>query len=57
VNSYYPAAVTAGKRAIWAIEDVKVLDPGPNGTGFAACPPVCGDGDEAVFMRQGIFVP
>jgi hypothetical protein len=58
VNSFYPAALTNGKRAVWAIQDVKVLDPGPNGTGFdTGCPPTCGNGDEAVLMRQGVFVP
>jgi len=57
VNSFYPGALTNGRRATWAIQDINVLDPGPNGTGFGACPPTCGDGDEAVFMRQGIFVP
>jgi hypothetical protein len=37
---------------------MRVLDPGANGTGFdSGCPPTCGDGDETVFMRQGIFIP
>ena len=33
-------------------------DAGPNGTGYGAgCPQTCGDGDEAVFLRQGVFTP
>jgi hypothetical protein len=58
VNALYPGAVTAGQRAIWQLEKVEVLDPGPNGTGFGSgCPTTCGDGDETVFMRPGVFVP
>ncbi len=57
-NSLYPGAVIAGKRALWQFDNVRVLDPGPNGTGFGAgCPATCGDGDETVFMRPGVFVP
>ena len=52
-----PGAVTERQRAIWALGQVEVKDAGPNGTGYALCPPTCGDGDETVFMRQGIFVP
>jgi len=52
-----PGAVTERVRAIWALGQVQVKDAGPNGTGYASCPPTCGDGDETVFMRQGIFVP
>jgi hypothetical protein len=58
LNSVYPGAVLAGERALWQLDGVHVLDPGPNGTGFGAgCPTTCGDGDETDFMRQGIFVP
>ena len=46
------------KRAIWQTGAIAVEDAGPNGTGYGAgCPSACGDGDETVFMRQGIFVP
>jgi hypothetical protein len=58
VNAAYPGAVLDSKRATWQLYSVKVLDPGPNGSGFGGgCPPTCGDGDETVFMRPGIFVP
>ena len=49
--------MTETKRSIWEMGDVIVKDAGPNGTGLASCPPTCGDGDETVYMRQGIFVP
>jgi hypothetical protein len=58
LDSLYPGSVLDGKRAIWQLGEVTVRDPGPNGTGYlAGCPETCGDGDESVFMRQGIFVP
>jgi len=58
VDTFYPGAVLDAKRAIWETGEVTVHDPGPNGTGYeAGCPTTCGDGDESVFMRQGIFVP
>jgi hypothetical protein len=57
LNALFPGAVLEIKRAIWELGQVVVRDAGPNGTGYAACPPTCGDGDETTFMRQGIFVP
>ena len=58
LDTFYPGAVLDAKRAIWESGEVTVHDPGPNGTGYGAgCPTTCGDGDESVFMRQGIFVP
>ena len=56
-DALIPAAVTETKRSIWELGQVIVKDAGPNGTGLASCPPTCGDGDETVFFRQGIFVP
>ena len=57
LNALYPGAVLETKRTVWELGQVAVKDAGANGTGYAACPPTCGDGDETVFMRQGIFVP
>jgi hypothetical protein len=58
INSLYPGAILNTQRAVWEISKSQVLDPGPNGTGFdSGCPPTCGDGDETVFMDQGVFVP
>jgi hypothetical protein len=56
-DSFYPGAVLETKRTIWQLGQVRVMDAGPNGTGYASCPPTCGDGDEATFLRQGIWVP
>ena len=56
-DALIPGAVTESKRTMWELGQVLVKDAGPNGTGLAACPPTCGDGDETVFMREGIFVP
>ena len=57
LDALLPGAVQERQRAIWELGQIQVRDAGPNGTGYAACPPTCGDGDETVFMRQGIFVP
>lgn len=57
INAILPGAVLEGKRSIWELGQPTVRDAGPNGTGYAACPTVCGDGDETTFMRQGVFVP
>ena len=57
LDALLPGAVQERQRAIWELGQIQVRDAGPNGTGYAACPPTCGDGDETVFMRQGVFVP
>jgi hypothetical protein len=56
-DALIPGAVGEGLRSIWELGQLVVKDAGPNGTGYAACPPTCGDGDETVFERQGVFVP
>jgi uncharacterized repeat protein (TIGR01451 family) len=64
VDTMLPDAVLETRRAILSINNVFVRDAGPNTTiapnedpyGLG-CPPVCGDGDEQLFMRQGIFAP
>ena len=45
-----PGTAVEGRRAIWQLEDVAALDAGADGD--AATP-----ADNAVFARQGIFVP
>jgi hypothetical protein len=58
VEAFYPGAILDSKRAMWEDGGATIVDPGPNGTGFGAgCPATCGDGDESVFMRQGIYIP
>ena len=52
-----PGMVTEAKRTVWELGQVEVYDSGPNGTGYASCPPTCGDGDDTPFLRQGLFVP
>ena len=47
-----------GDRSIWQMGPVELHDAGPNGSGYGAgCPSSCGDGDEQLFMRQGVFIP
>jgi hypothetical protein len=56
-DALVPGTVIESKRTIWEIGQVSIEDAGPNGTGYAACPPTCGDGDETTFLREGVFVP
>ena len=56
-DALVPGSVTEGRRSIWQMGQVSVKDAGPNRTGYANCPPACGDGDETTFLRQGVFVP
>ena len=56
-DALVPGAVQERQRAVWELGQVQVRDAGPNGTGYAACPPTCGDGDETTFARQGVFIP
>lgn len=48
-NTLVPGSAVAGKRAIWELGQIQLLDQGPNGTP--------GDGDDRVFETQGVFVP
>jgi hypothetical protein len=57
VDAVIPGAIVETQRSIWELGQIVVRDAGPNGTGYASCPPTCGDGDEAAFMKQGVFVP
>jgi len=56
-NAILPGMVIEGRRQMWNIGQVEIRDAGPNGTGYANCPPTCGDGDETTYLRQGVFVP
>jgi hypothetical protein len=57
-NGLLAGVVKEGARALWELGQVEVLDAGPNGTGYGAgCQLDCGDGDEQVFLRQGVFAP
>jgi hypothetical protein len=56
-DALVPGTVLESKRTIWEIGQVSIKDAGPNGTGYASCPPTCGDGDETTFLREGVFAP
>jgi hypothetical protein len=57
VDALIPGAVVERQFAVWELGQFEVKDAGPNGTGYASCPPTCGDGDESVYLRQGVFAP
>ena len=48
-NALAAGTVVAGARTIWALGQIEVKDPGPNGT--------FGDSDDGTFARQGVYVP
>jgi hypothetical protein len=50
MDALIPGSVKEKRRAVWALEDVDILDGGPDGD--ADTP----EGD-TVFLRQGIFIP
>jgi WD40-like Beta Propeller Repeat len=50
INSVYPGALVAGKRAIWQLGQVQVYDGGPDGLASTSS-------DNTLFLDQGVFVP
>ena len=59
-DALIPGFVTERKRTILSLMSVNVRDAGADGSltpASGACPPTCGSGDEAVFVRQGVFAP
>jgi hypothetical protein len=60
VDTLVPGFAREGDRTIISTLSLKVEDLGTNGqigAGPLGCPPTCGDGDERVFLRQGVFAP
>jgi hypothetical protein len=49
VDAVTPGAAQEGKRAIWELSQVRVLDGGPDGVASTA--------DNSLFAVQGVFVP
>jgi predicted acyl esterase len=49
LNAIVPGAITAGKRAVWELGQVQVVDGGADGDVTTA--------DNSVFAVQGVFVP
>jgi hypothetical protein len=50
VNSVYPGAIVAGKRAIWQLGQIEVFDGGSDGLASTTA-------DNRLFLDQGVFVP
>ena len=49
LDAQIPAAVKEGKRSIWQLSQVRVLDGGSDG--------LLGTTPNSIFLKQGIFVP
>ena len=57
-DTLVPGMAREGDRAVISAFSLTVEDPGADGElQGPACPPACGTGDEAVFLRQGLFLP
>jgi Tol biopolymer transport system component/photosystem II stability/assembly factor-like uncharacterized protein len=57
-DTLLPGFANEGKLTVLSAFSMLVKDAGPNGSGYGAgCPPTCGDGDEGVYLRQGVFAP
>ena len=56
-DALIPGTVLESNRTVWEIDQATIKDAGPNGTGYAACPPTCGDGDETTFLRVECSFP
>jgi hypothetical protein len=64
-DAVIPGIAQEQKRAVWQLGQIEVLDGGSDGELAVApspasgvCPPACaGNGDETVFLRQGLFTP
>ncbi len=63
-DSILPNFAKERSRAVMSAFSMEVLDAGadssitPTSAPFGlGCPPTCGSGDEAVYMRQGVFAP
>ncbi len=58
-DTLVPGLVPEGKRSVLSAFTLELADAGPDGnvTPASGCPPLCGTGDEAVFLRQGVFAP
>ena len=59
-DTLVPNYIKERKRTIIQAASVTVEDAGPDGIvtpPSGTCPPICGNGDEKVFQRQGVFLP
>jgi Tol biopolymer transport system component len=57
-DALVPGFIREQKRTVISAFSLEIRDAGPNGTGYDDyCPFLCGDGDESVYMTQGVFAP
>ena len=50
MNAVFPGSVKDAKRSIWALDEVRIYDGGPDGDGDTAV-------DNTVLARPGVFIP
>ncbi len=52
-----PGFAKGGRRSIFQLTRINLIDPGPDGAFGSNCPPTCGSGDERVYLRESLFTP
>ncbi len=60
INALIPGFALEQHRAIIAIQELAIMDAGPDGTltpPQGSCPPSCGSGDEQPYLVPGVFTP
>jgi hypothetical protein len=58
IDTVLPGFAREGERAVAAMRDFRLIDPGPDRQiPVSGCPPACGSGDERPFLTQGVFAP
>jgi hypothetical protein len=57
INTAVPGAVKERQRGVVSVFGLKVFDFGEDGSAGATCAPICGTGDETIFLDQGLFLP
>jgi hypothetical protein len=57
INTQVPGFAKEQQAEVISRRSERVRDVGPDGSLGPACPPVCGTGDEATFVTEGVFTP
>jgi TolB protein len=57
-DALLPGTAMEEKRTVLRVGNARLLDTGADGESEgSSCPPICGTGDEKVFLEQGVFTP
>jgi uncharacterized delta-60 repeat protein len=58
LDTMVPGSAPEGKLSIYDLPSIQLMDAGSDGTiGTQSCAPTCGNGDERVYLTEGVFTP